>query len=221
MAREWRGVSSRYRFRCEIGHVSSQSGASLGRLIRGARGPLVCHQCWVERTLTRIHETTGSAGGQCLSKRYRGKNARHRFVCAAGHKLEATAASVLADHWCAKCSTERRAERRRYQAGLKPIQDRVVASACRPSTMAGWRNIDSDALRGTNGRLRATTSCVRRGAKNALQIVSGCRTDLRSYKRRRQSMVADVLHPCINVFRLVTHFSANGGTSGWHGVRKS
>lgn len=44
MAREWRGVSSQYRFRCEIGHVSSQSGASLGRLTRGARGPLVCHQ---------------------------------------------------------------------------------------------------------------------------------------------------------------------------------
>ncbi len=75
--------------------------------------------------MTRIHETAGSAGGQCLSKRYRGKSARYRFVCAAGHKFEATAASVLADHWCAKCSTERRAERRRYQGGLKPIQDRA------------------------------------------------------------------------------------------------
>lgn len=39
--------------------------------------------------------------------------------------FEATAASVLADHWCAKCSTERRAERRRYQGRLKPIQDRA------------------------------------------------------------------------------------------------
>ncbi len=125
MAREWRGVSSQYRFRCEIGHVSSQSGESLGRFILGGRGPLQCHQCWVEQTMTRIHKSAGSAGGQCLSKRYRGKGAHYRFVCAAGHKFEATAASVLGGHWCAKCWTERRSERRKYQGGLKPIQDRA------------------------------------------------------------------------------------------------
>ncbi len=125
MAREWCDVSSPYRFRCESGHASSQSGASLLRLVRGTRGLLRCRQCWIEQTMTRIHETAGSAGGQCLSKRYRGKSAHYRFVCAAGHKFEATAASVLTDHWCAKCSTERRAERRRYQGGLKPIQDRA------------------------------------------------------------------------------------------------
>lgn len=118
-AREWRGVLSQYRFRCENGHASSQSGASLLRLVRGARGLLRCRQCWVKQMMPRIHETAGSAGGQCLSKRYCGKSAHYRFVCAAGHKFESTAASVLADHWCAKCSTERRAERRRY--GNPPV----------------------------------------------------------------------------------------------------
>lgn len=72
-AREWRGVLSQYRFRCENGHASSQSGASLLRLVRGARGLLRCSQCWVKQMMTRIHETAGSAGGQCLSKRYCGK----------------------------------------------------------------------------------------------------------------------------------------------------
>lgn len=63
-AREWRGVLSQHRFRCEKGHVSSQSGASLLRLVRGARGLLRCRQCWVEQTMARIHETADSAGGQ-------------------------------------------------------------------------------------------------------------------------------------------------------------
>lgn len=125
LTRAWQGAPSQYRFRCKNNHVSFQSGASLWRLIRGTRGPLRCRQCWVEQTMTRIHETASSAGGWCLSKRYRGKRANYRFVCAAGHKFEATAASALAGHWCAKCSTERRAERRRYQGGLKPIQDRI------------------------------------------------------------------------------------------------
>lgn len=56
MAREWRDMSSQYRFRCESGHASSQSGASLLRLVLGTRGLLRCRQCWVEQTMTRIHE---------------------------------------------------------------------------------------------------------------------------------------------------------------------
>jgi len=117
MAREWRGVSNQYRFRCTDKHVSSMSGASFMLRVRGRGGPLICRQCWIKQTLTRIHDVAHQAGGRCLSKRYRGKQANYRFVCAAGHKFEATAASVLADHWCAKCSTERRSERRRYQGG--------------------------------------------------------------------------------------------------------
>lgn len=93
--------------------------------MRGRDGPLICRQCWIKQTLARIHDVAHQAGGRCLSKRYRGKQANYRFVCAAGHTFEATAASVLAGHWCAKCSTERRAERRRYQGGLNPIQDRA------------------------------------------------------------------------------------------------
>lgn len=123
--REWCGVRGQYRFRCENNHVASQTGASFMRLVRGQRGPLTCHRCWIEHTVTRLHAIAGQAGGLCLSKRYRGKSAQYRFVCAAGHRFETTAAAVLEDHWCSKCSDMRRAERRRYQGGLEPIQDRA------------------------------------------------------------------------------------------------
>lgn len=123
--RKWHTVHHQYRFRCVDKHVSSMSGASFMLRVRGRGGPLICHQCWIKKTLIRFHDVAHQAGGRCLSKQYRGKQANYRFVCAAGHKFEATAASVLSGHWCAKCSTERRAERRRYQGGLKPIQDRA------------------------------------------------------------------------------------------------
>lgn len=133
--------------------------------IRGRGGSLICHQCWIKQTLVRIHDFAFQAGGQCLSKRYRGRNAYYRFVCAASHKFEATAASVLDGHWCAKCSTERRAERRRYQGGLKPIQDRARerGGECL-STVYDGRKKDRPDIRPTHvagSRLCRSRTCAR------------------------------------------------------------
>jgi hypothetical protein len=121
----WRGQREQYRFRCEHGHVSSRWGSSLMRVVRGERGSLECRQCWIERTMTRVHDMAHQAGGQCLSGRFRGTRACYRFVCAAGHEFETTADVVLKGSWCSACATERGAERRRYLGGLKPIQDRA------------------------------------------------------------------------------------------------
>jgi hypothetical protein len=121
----WRGVSEQHRYRCAHGHIASQSGASLMRRLRGKRGALECERCWTAQTLERLHETARAAGGECLSRRYRGKSAKYRLRCAVGHGFEASAASVLDGHWCARCSTHKRAESRRLQGGLKPIQDRA------------------------------------------------------------------------------------------------
>jgi hypothetical protein len=93
--REWCGVRDQYRFRCGNKHVSSQTGASLMRLVRGERGPLVCRRCWIDHTLVRLHDIARQVGAQCLSKRYRVRTAPYRFVCAVGHKFATTGAFVL------------------------------------------------------------------------------------------------------------------------------
>lgn len=64
------------------------------RRLRGQRGTLMCERCGTEQTLERLHEASRTAGGECLSKRYRGKVARYRFRCAASHRFEASAVSV-------------------------------------------------------------------------------------------------------------------------------
>lgn len=122
---EWCGTFSQYRFRCTNHHVSAQLGASLLRRLRGVRGALVCEQCWIEQLMTRLHDAAHAADGRCLSNQYESKSAKYPFVCAVVHKFEASAASVLDGRWCATCSSERRADCRRYQGGLQPIQDRA------------------------------------------------------------------------------------------------
>ncbi|WP_321929420.1 hypothetical protein [Paraburkholderia guartelaensis] len=139
---EWCGTFSQYRFRCTNHHVSAQLGASLLRRLRGVRGALVCEQCWIEQLMTRLHDAALAAGGRCLSNQYESKSAKYPFVCAVGHKFEASAASVLDGHWCATCSSERRADRRRYQGGLQPIQDRAreFGGECLSTEYTGVRN---------------------------------------------------------------------------------
>lgn len=121
----WRGQTKQYRFRYECGHVSSQWGSSLMRIARGQRGAPKCHQCWIERTMTQVHEIAHQSGGQCLTTEYDGMDGRYRFVCAIGHAFETTAEIVLGGSWCTACSTTRKAERRRIEGGLLLIQQRA------------------------------------------------------------------------------------------------
>jgi hypothetical protein len=121
----WRGQSGQYRFRCESGHVSSQWGSSLMRVVRDQRGALKCRQCWIGHTMTRVHEIARQSGGQCLTTEYGGLDGRYAFVCAVGHTFETTAAIILGGSWCPACSNMRNAERRRTAGGLLPIQQRA------------------------------------------------------------------------------------------------
>ncbi|WP_124832653.1 hypothetical protein [Burkholderia sp. Bp9031] len=75
--------------------------------------------------MKRLHDIANQSGGRCLTETFCGKAGRCRFVCAVGHEFETTAAIVLGGSWCSKCSNERRAERRRYEGGLAPIQERA------------------------------------------------------------------------------------------------
>lgn len=42
-------------------------------------------------------------GGRCLTDRYLGGHALHRFSCAASHEWETAASNVLAGSWCVTC----------------------------------------------------------------------------------------------------------------------
>lgn len=48
-----------------------------------------------------------SWGGECLSSVYLGVTEKHSFVCAKGHRWEATAANIKSGTWCPECKPER------------------------------------------------------------------------------------------------------------------
>lgn len=125
MDHEWRGWSHSYRFLCGRGHESSLQGETLARRVDGHRGQLVCRQCWIDRTMVRIHDIASEAGGVCLTTEYGGLDSHYHFVCAAGHHFETKAITVIDGHWCLKCAATRRAERRRYDGDLKSIKERA------------------------------------------------------------------------------------------------
>lgn len=117
---EWRGVRSRYRFRCDHGHESELSCEQLSKAAR-----IRCWPCWTAAALREIHLAAERSGGRCLTESYIGKTAHYRFVCAAGHEFKTAPAVVLGGSWCKRCTRARCAERRRYDGSLKPLQDRA------------------------------------------------------------------------------------------------
>lgn len=63
--------------------------------------------------LELLKETAMRMGGECLSVIYLGVMKKHSFVCAKGHRWNATASSIKSGTWCPGCKSERIGESNR------------------------------------------------------------------------------------------------------------
>ncbi len=120
---KWRGVHSKYRFRCNAGHTWSCLGQSL---LRGARC-VTCAALKGQMTgallldgLAKLRAAAEQRGGVCLSRRYQGVQALYEFRCSNGHKWQTRGATVLyGSAWCVLCA---RAQKRVLSDGLERLQ---------------------------------------------------------------------------------------------------
>lgn len=105
LSRRYQGVQATYKFRCAEGHMWQTRGATV-----------LYHRSWCARCarerklllsdgLARLQELAAQRGGRCLSERFEGTAARHRFECANGHQWEALAGTLLySGNWCHRCA---------------------------------------------------------------------------------------------------------------------
>ncbi len=94
-----------YEFRCKAQHQWQATGSDV---LRGSW----CLQCSHRQKsqayllpdgLKRLHELAQKKSGQCLASTYTGSAAKYEFVCAQGHRWEATGARIVRGAWCAQC----------------------------------------------------------------------------------------------------------------------
>lgn len=91
---------------CPLGHDFSPSNFRLW-MMQGAGKPALCPICGDEKgRLQRLQAAAQKHGGLCLARSCADIEPQVMFQCAAGHKFETTAGSVLhAGTWCPSCGT--------------------------------------------------------------------------------------------------------------------
>ena len=90
-------------FECAAGHRFEAAPAAVRQ---GHWCPRCAHN---HRRLTigQMRELAASRGGECLSERYIDQRTHVRWRCAKGHEWESSP-NAMRDHWCPRCSVERR-----------------------------------------------------------------------------------------------------------------
>ncbi len=102
LASQYEGSKAYYAFRCREGHKWETLGA---RIFRGTWCPQ-CQHAALRFGIDAMRKLAGEKGGACLSQEYRNAATRLQWECALGHRWQATAASIVAGHWCAACHRE-------------------------------------------------------------------------------------------------------------------
>jgi len=114
LSTEYKNALTKYRWRCDADH---EFEATANHVDAG---------CWcaicsgTQQTLDGLRELAARRGGRCLSRRYAGMTAKHRWQCEHGHVWRARYTAIAAGHWCSKCWQERR-RREHRDAGLKRL----------------------------------------------------------------------------------------------------
>jgi len=96
------GVLTRYRWKCEKGHVWE---TSLTTIQRGSW----CTECagYKRRTIEEMHEIAKAKGGECLSKTFKNLDTPLKWKCKQGHTWIVPASGVVAGSWCRRCGHEK------------------------------------------------------------------------------------------------------------------
>lgn len=110
--RPWKGVGTRYRFRC----LRNPEHTWL-RTYRFAVKNASCPYCSLvkksaqsrdRKGLQRLQAAAQKHGGECLASAFIGVNHKYPFRCANGHTWEALGSRILrGENWCRRCHSDR------------------------------------------------------------------------------------------------------------------
>ena len=130
LSQTYTNQSAHYRFRCAQGH---EWEATAGSVLRGGHW---CRWCRSEKIglalrdrqgLARLHAAAAAKGGECLSQTYTTQSAHYRFRCAQGHEWETIGRLVLDGNWCQRCSSQRRADKKKEGPDLARVDPEGLA----------------------------------------------------------------------------------------------
>jgi len=99
LAARSRGGAQRYLWECAAGH---RWRATAVHVLHSDSWCPVCAGS-AQMTIQQMRELARSRGGRCLSNRYVKSRATLEWICAAGHRFEATPTAVTKGRWCITC----------------------------------------------------------------------------------------------------------------------
>lgn len=114
VSKRWRGRKCRYTFVCTAGHRFVAHTWSVMQRIEP------CPQCCDEAWLRRVQASAAAIGAQCLDPAWKGRQARYRFRCGAGHQWTQGLKEIKVS--CPDCTSEARRRRLLVQEGLQRLQ---------------------------------------------------------------------------------------------------
>lgn len=178
VSKRWRGWDSRYTFVCAAGHRFVAHTWSVMQRIEP------CPQCCDEAWLRRVQASAAAIGAQCLDSAWKGRQAKYRFRCDAGHQWMQGLRTI--EVWCRYCSSEAHRRRKLFKDGLQRLQRRAAdhGGVCLNTTYDGvnsryrfrcaegheWEAVGAAVIRGTWCRRCSHAQLrVQRRAKDGLQ----------------------------------------------------
>lgn len=102
LSEEYRNNRTPMHWKCGV--CSHEWTASAGSIQGGTWCPKCVGRLPSEEGLPELQRLASLKGGICLSDRYLGARAKHRWRCANGHEWEAPPYSLRSGTWCMECS---------------------------------------------------------------------------------------------------------------------
>lgn len=107
LSKEYQGVFTKYKWKCEKGHVFVRAFSDI-------RDGMWCQKCsrvnlqkrFQGYTVNDLQNFADNLGGKFLSTEYLNKHTKYEWECGYGHKWKASAHSILnGGSWCSTCSS--------------------------------------------------------------------------------------------------------------------
>ena len=104
LSKRYKNCRTKIHIKCKHGH----SWKTIPKLLSKGCWCPVCAAMDPAGHLAKLQQVAQSRGGQCLSKRYRGRNKKLRFSCKHGHIWSVTPEHIRCGTWCPKCRRPKR-----------------------------------------------------------------------------------------------------------------
>lgn len=101
LSREYKGVKSKYQFKCALGHI----------WLAVPLGNSWCPKCAGKgKGIDDIRSMAKKRGGQLLSDKFIGVDKKYDFKCSVGHSFSMTFSKMQGGQWCSICSKGSKSE---------------------------------------------------------------------------------------------------------------